>query len=333
MSDDTIDNNIIEFIKIIGEKNTATGTVFIYESYTADEFITYDGNGNILTRIPNEFGFIPVAYITRDVVTVMPDKDDETLAMVTLLPLLLSDLNYALKFQCFSIIYTINAAAKNMTLAPNAVWPFKTDGSDTDKPEIGQIKPSVAVNDLLSALMAQYSLWLESRSIKINSFSTQSQDNLSGIAKAIDQADVMEDVRYQRTLFMALETNLMRIITSMRGLDVEPTVTFEDSTLIPETPSEKIDRLIKKLDAKLISWELAVKEANTHLSALEIAAMMQAIKAETEAQEEAQERSREAGVESKASETKSSSSMTSSMETSNVRTRDDISDRYEETVS
>jgi hypothetical protein len=275
MGDGTIDNVMTEFIKIIGSKPVGGVSVTEYEAYTVEEFVRFDSNGNITERTPNEFGVIPVIYATRDCVTLMPDVDDDTINMVTLLPLLLTDLNFAMKYQCFSIIYTMNLEARNLTVGPNAIWHFKSDGAEGDKGELGMLSPTVRAADMLDTIKAQYSIWLEERGIKISSLEKASMENLSGIAKAIDQADITEDLKYQRGIFRNIEREIFSTIGKLTSPNVDLLVTtsFHEETLIEETATEKVDRIIKKIDAQLISWERAVKEANSHMTDADIETM------------------------------------------------------------
>lgn len=276
MGDGTIDNVMTQFIKIIGSKMVGgVTTVTEYEAYTAEEFVRFDSNGNVIEQRPNEFGVIPVIYATRDCVTLMPDVDDDTINMVTLLPLLLTDLNFAMKYQCFSIIYTMNLEAKNLTVAPNAMWNFKSDGGDGDKGELGMLNPTVRAADMLDTIKAQYSIWLEERGIKISALEKASMDNLSGIAKAIDQADVTEDLKYQRGIFREIERGLFSTIGKLVSPSMELLIStsFHEETLVEETATEKVDRIIKKLEAQLMSWERALKEANSHMTDADIETM------------------------------------------------------------
>jgi hypothetical protein len=284
MGDGTIDNVMKGFIKIIGTENAGHGPVEIYEMYTSEAFVSFNSKGEILRIQPNTYGEIPIAYITRDTVTLMPEQDVDTFNMVTLLPLLLTDGNFAIKFQCFSIIYTMNLDAKNMTLSPNAVWQLKSTGTETDKPELGVIKPSANIPDILEWIRAQFSLWLESRNIKLKSFgnSTASVENASGIAKAIDAADVSQDLTYQRVIFTRLEADVFRLMGLLLGKQITVATSFKMQNLVPETDKEKTEVIVLKKTNGLISSKQAIKEANRHMSQEEIQEMTKDIEGEKE---------------------------------------------------
>jgi hypothetical protein len=273
MDDGTIDGNMVAFIKIINDK--------VIQVYTEQEFFFINLETDAVSEVtPNEYGIIPAYVIVRDCVTTMPPEDKDTYEMVTLLPLLLTDLNYALKFQCFSIIYTIDVDPSKVIMAPNAVWPLQTLEAGMDeakKPTIGTIEPKVRTQDLLDALFTQYSLWLESRSIKMGSFdrSSGSQGSLSGIAKAIDNADVEADMAYQRKLFERAEMGVFALLNAI-GKDIVAPVTsrFHVPNLIQETRMETVDRVIKELGAGLTTREAAIRAVHPGYSDDEVAATL-----------------------------------------------------------
>jgi hypothetical protein len=269
-SDGTIDNLMTEFVKIISSKKVRDGSDIIweneYESYTTEEFVKFSSRKNIIENQPNEYKMIPIVYKTRDCVTLMPEPDEDTFNMVTLLPLILTDLNFAIKYQCFSIFYTVNCKAKNMTISPNAVWNFESTGQDGDKPELGMLSPSAKVEDVLKAIRAEYTMWLEEKGLKLDSLN-QTSEQISGIAKAIDMADVTNDINYQRGIFVEAEKELLKLYGLMTtGREWEVDVGFETQSIFEETPSEKVERITKKLTFGLISKQRAIEEANAHMS-------------------------------------------------------------------
>jgi hypothetical protein len=288
MGDGTIDNVMTGFIKIISTQRDLSGnTVEVYELITAEYFISFNSNGDIISREPNLFKVIPVVYATRDTVTLMPEEDSDTFNMVTLLPLLLTDGNFAIKFQCFSIIYTMNVEAKNMTMSPNAVWHLKSVGGDNDKPELGVIKPSVNIPDILEWIRAQFSLWLESKNLKLKALggAGNALENASGIAKAIDAADVSSDLKYQRRIFSRVERDIFRTIGVLSDSAFDLSTSFKSENLIPESNKEKIETLVLKVTNGLMSKDQAIKEANNHMTSEEIALMIAQIDKEHEEDE------------------------------------------------
>lgn len=307
MDDDTIDNNVVCFIKIIGpaQKETVNSygqkvlkPVMLYEAYTDTEYIHFDSDGIMERQERGEgeselwidehnFGQIPVVWATRDIVTAMPPVDIDTYNMVTLLPLMFSDLNYAVKYKCFSVLYTIGLTLPSGSLQPNSILQFDNASKvPGEKGELSSISPTVAVDEMLSSIYAQYSLWLESRGIKMETLgrSGGSVDNQSGIAKAIDQGEVTEDVVYQRKIFSGFERMLFSLLAKFQGSAYEVRTTFTEVSIMPETNTEKTDRIIKKLEADLIDWDSAVEQVNSEKNEKQIIEMKAKILAKKQAE-------------------------------------------------
>lgn len=296
MDDDTIDNNVVCFIKILGPAQkevvdsygrTTLKPVVLFEAYTATEYIHFDSDGIMEREVVKEgegklwidqhnFGMIPVVWATRDIVTAMPPPDVDTYNMVTLLPLMFSDLNYAVKYKCFSVLYTIGLTLPSGSMQPNSILQFDNASKvPGEKGELDSISPTVLVEEMLASIYAQYSLWLESRGIKMQSMarSAGSADNQSGIAKAIDQGEVTEDVVYQRKIFAGFERNLFSLLAKFQGAAYEVATTFTEVSIMPETNTEKTDRIIKKLEADLIDWDSAVEQVNSEKNEKQIIEM------------------------------------------------------------
>jgi hypothetical protein len=307
MDDGTIDNNVLCFIKIIGPAKktttvngkTTTNEVMVYEAYTATQYIRFDSEG-IMERenpqegeslqwiTPHEFGQIPVVWASRDIVTSLPPEDTDTYNMVTLLPLMFSDLNYAVKYKCFSVLYTIDLDTPSGAIQPNSILQFNNSSKiPGEKGLLDSISPTVAVDEMLQSIYAQYSLWLESRGIKMQSMarSAGTADNQSGIAKAIDQGEVTEDVVYQRGIFANLEHHLFALLAKFQGQAYDVSTTFTEVSIMPETNTEKTDRIIKKLESNLIDWDSAVEQVNSEKNEKQIAEMKLKIMAERKLKE------------------------------------------------
>jgi hypothetical protein len=236
----------------------------------------------------HNFGQIPVVWATRDIVTAMPPVDVDTYSMVTLLPLMFSDLNYAVKYKCFSVLFTIGLTLPSGSMQPNSILQFDNASKvPGEKGELDSISPTVAVEEMLSSIYAQYSLWLESRGIKMQSMARGGGvDNQSGIAKAIDQGEVTEDVVYQRKVFTQFERALFSLLAKFQGAAYEVATTFTEVSIMPETNTEKTDRIIKKLDANLIDWDSAVEQVNSEKNEKQIQEMKLRIMVQRKLKEE-----------------------------------------------
>lgn len=252
-SNDEIDSNqVTHFIKFIDSG---------YAIYSKEEYLEVDFEGTVLSVLPNPYGRIPFVYVSRSL-DLMPRPANDDFEMITLLPLLLSDANFALKYQAFSIIYTMNLNTDDCELAPNTIWNLQSS-SQGDKPEIGHIKPSLSIDEVIKNIATQYSLWLETKNLKnSNNQATLSAQSISGVSKLIDEADIDDDLQDQRMLLTRAEEDFFELCALKSGQDwiAESYCIMQAKSKVPELESDKIDRVIKKLSNNLITKVDAIKE-------------------------------------------------------------------------
>lgn len=275
-SDDTTNpNRITHFIKIISMNQSSAH----YAVYTDAEYVEFDHNGHVLVEMDNVYGRIPFTYTTRNTTKLMPSTQIDMYEMVTLLPLMLTDSNYALKFQAFSIIYALDADPADMKLSPNAIWFLRSD-EEGKKPEIGSIKPSLAIDDTISSINIQYRLWLDTKNIKSNAIGMGDKE-LSGIAKIIDDGDVSNDIDLQRELIEEAENSLLNLIRiKTNDIAYDGKVTYSKISRLPETTTEKNQRIISQLDAGLITRVDAIRQIHNFETSEEAMAYIELIKRE-----------------------------------------------------
>lgn len=280
--DDTI---LTHFIKIIDDE-----TLIIY-----DENYWYEvKNNNVIAEQEHGLGRIPFVYINSNEYMLKPFEDEETLNMVLLLPLMLTDLNFALKFQSHAIVYGINVDATDLQMSPNSFWSFQSTGMDGDKPMLGTIKPEVDSEKMLATIQTQFQLWLDTKNIKTQGFGAESRvlANLSGIAKAIDNADINDTIEKQIEIFKMAEYDLFDLFTKMHnsglllreyeyqkdiGEDFDPLLIFNRKPELIETKREKIEAEALKLDKKLTSRKRALLELYPDYTETEIENLLKEI--------------------------------------------------------
>lgn len=154
----------------------------------------------------NPYGELPFIWGNESKYCLMPIQDTSTMKVATTIPVMLTDLNLAAMFQTFSIIYGIDIDDENINFAPNAVWKFKSDLASDKKPEIGQIKPQVDIDQVIRLVEAELSMWLGTKGIRPGSIGKLSADNVaSGISKVIDEMDTFEARQKQVTCFQKIE--------------------------------------------------------------------------------------------------------------------------------
>jgi hypothetical protein len=194
----------------------------IFWVWSATEFMICDSDGKVRTDIMlkynniegiNPLGVLPFVYVNESDYKLCPVIETDTLKMVKLLPIMLSDLNLAAMFQSFSIIYGIDLDDENIKFAPNAFWRLKSDATSDKKPEIGQIKPQVDFDQVLKLIESQFSLWLGTKGIRAGAVGQLSPENLaSGISKIIDEMDTFEARQKQVTEFQDAEMMLWNLL-------------------------------------------------------------------------------------------------------------------------
>lgn len=209
-------------VKIMGEFKDKAGNVrTLFYAYTADEFLAFDSEMDVrdekMAALGNDgrnpFGCLPGVYINRSKHLLVPKADSDTLAMTKLIPVQLSDLSYAMMYQCFSVLYTIDVDQSGLKLGPNALWDLKSDAKSDKEPKVGTIKPEVDSDKALSLIKAIFSLWMETRNIKAGTMGQLSaNDAASGVAKIIDEMDTSGDRKAQVPYFKAAEEQLFKLL-------------------------------------------------------------------------------------------------------------------------
>lgn len=191
----------------------------VFHAYSKNDFLIFTDKERILTAEMaevgnpegiNPIGRLPFTYIKRSRTRLVPRHDDDLYRMTLLIPILLSDLNYAVKWQTFSIMYGINVDSKNLVMDPSAFWELKTDPAAPDQQiEINTIKPVVDISETIRLIETEIAFWLQSQGIKPGALGSLQGDALSsGVAKIIDEMDTMENRVGQISYFKDAEADL-----------------------------------------------------------------------------------------------------------------------------
>jgi len=264
-------------ITYMGKRAKAVGsdtkTVDIWHVYTDSEFLIVDSEGEVqgqeMARLQgpaadgvNIYGRIPFVYVNKSTNLLIPKPDSDIKAMTILIPVLISDLNYAAMFQTFSIIYTINAMLpEGARMAPNAHWPLQAEtDADGAKPEIGTIKPNVDITETLNLIQSELAMWLNTKGIRPGAgIGNLDQESFaSGISKMIDESDTFEARNKQVNLYKDVEAEFwellldyMHPVWSAGGL-VENRALFSPNARVitnfaPQVPLMRRGELVKDL--------------------------------------------------------------------------------------
>lgn len=280
-SNDEIEpSNPTHFIKFIGGDNR---TLFIYSS---DEFARVE-NGKITYVIDNPFGLMPFIYKNLNDFALLPQLEDSNFSLPVLIPVLLTDLNYAAKYLSHSITVAIDANIDGMSANPDAVWNVT---SDQDKNgQVTTINPQVDVDKILTLISAELNMWLESKGLKTSSSGNLTESNASGVSKIIDNADTTELRQEQSQVLKKVEMDLWKMIGVIHNLNrpeglplatrLNPSITFADAKPFVD-PKAELDLIIAKKDNGLISAETAIRLANKDMSSEQVESEMIAIENE-----------------------------------------------------
>lgn len=212
-----------EYIKIMPSQDPRSAKFKNnYYVYTADEFTPINSDGKIMADVLqavgnpegiNPFGAIPGVYINRDLYSVFPKPDSDMLRMSVLLAVMLGDINTAVAFQAFSIIFAIDVNAENLQMSPNTFWNLKSDKLGDKKPEVGTIKPTVDITEVQNLIMTELAFWLNTKNIRPGSVGDASVEQFaSGISKMIDEMDTSEDRQIQTQFFKQGEEDFWTFI-------------------------------------------------------------------------------------------------------------------------
>jgi hypothetical protein len=297
--------NPTHIVKIMGVDPKDKSKV-IFHAYTDEEFLIFDSKGVVRRELMaiygrddgrNIYGKIPGVYINRSKYNIIPKPDTDILPMTKLIPILLSDCNFAVMFQSFSIIYGIDVNDENLKMAPNAFWRFKSEPGTETKPEIGVLKPEVDTDKVINLISSELAMWLDSKNIKPGTVGDMTiQNAASGVAKIIDESDTSEDRRKQTTYFSAGEIQLLQLIINHmfpvwktdKSFSFEGNFSGQDvrlSSIFPEQrpiidPKQVVDTEVAKLDAGLTTKKLAIKNINPDMTDEDINNLITEIDAE-----------------------------------------------------
>lgn len=160
----------------------------------------------------NVYGALPFIYINESSYSVDPIADDDLIRLAIAIPVILTDICFATKYQSWSLIYTVGDVG-DIPMNPNSVLPMNW-GPDGQKPEIGQIKPEVDTDKVLSMVQTLVALLLSTKSLSVNTFQAKLEATTaaSGISKMLDNAESVEDKKDQQEYFLRAEKDFWKML-------------------------------------------------------------------------------------------------------------------------
>ena len=254
-SDKTMPTVFVEFMgeterSIVDEQGRAQVlNLDWYVAYTDKEIIAFDAQGTQMPEITekinhtNPIGAIPFVYGNRSVSNIVPKQDTDFLKLSKILPLMLSDINGAIMFQCFTLIYGIDVEFKDAKLNPNAIWELESKKGTDKTGSIGTLQPTVDSDKAMDFFKNILAMWLDSKGIDAGSVTSMDSSNIaSGLSKAMDEMDTTEARKKSITYLQNEEKELFVLLAKLNNYWVK----------IPEAKNLKLKTVnIEKIEESI----------------------------------------------------------------------------------
>lgn len=269
----------------------------IFTAYSEDEFVIFNENGTVLESDINPHGVIPFIYIRTNTNELIPTPDSDMFPMATLIPRLLTDLNYAILFGCRSQVVGIDVEVDNLEFSPDSMWLLSSVEGQDKSPSLSTIKSDVDVDKVLSLINEQLGMFLDSKGIKAGSIGKATIEGaVSGISKLIDESDATAVNRKYKKIFQNTERNLWKLLKDLHNTwvnngeseekrnlssDFRPIVELKDSKIIPNN-KEILEELKLKQELGLFTIRDGLKKLNPNLTEEELQQKIDEITSESE---------------------------------------------------
>ena len=260
----------------------------VHHLWSDEQFIICDGEGTVIPQPDNPenlniYGVMPFTYINTSQENVIPLSDDDLIAMQFCICLLLTDLNFASKYQSWSIIYVVGKLGKNISFNPNSVVELSPPQDSDAAASIGTIDPKVKSDELLRLIESLIGLLLTTKSLSVGTVSTSLDPAAaaSGVAKILDQAEVIDEQEDQKAALHAAEQDFWdkfanKVLPVWLEQDINPLYyrAFSDdfgvdviypSREVYKSEDQIVDTEVKKLNAKLTTRQMSLKKLYPNL--------------------------------------------------------------------
>lgn len=278
----------------------------ILEWWTESEFKITDGKGNPINAVMaglendgvNPFGTLPFVYINESITQLCPLPDDDLLKNGIAIPLLLSDLSFATKYQSWGLIYTVGVDGE-IPFNPNSVINLDF-GEDGQTPSINTVKPDVDIDKMLTFIETLVAMLLSTKNLSAGTVQGKlaASNVASGISKMLDNAETLEDRKEQTQYFIDAEKQIWyklahHMIPYWRSKNLikddemndEFSDAFELAIHFPEpkviqTDQEKMSQAKFRIDNGFSTLKRELQKLNPSMSELEIDALVDEIREE-----------------------------------------------------
>jgi len=144
--------------------------------YTDTEFLIVDSDGEVRDDLAptdakpgvNPLGMLPVIYINQSNDRLLPLPNTDTLNNTTLIPMLLGDLNFAVKYLSHSLFISKDIKLpEDMVLNPDAVIELHSSNNDDGtQGSFDVVTPKIDIDAVLRLIQTTVATWLESLGIR-----------------------------------------------------------------------------------------------------------------------------------------------------------------------
>ncbi len=195
-----------------------------YLAYSDTEIIGFDSNGHKIPELTeklndiNPIGAIPFVYGNRSNSNIVPKQDTDFLKLSKILPLMLSDINGAIMFQCFTLIYGIDVEFNDATMSPNAIWDLSSRDKSDKTAQIGTLQPTVDSDKAMTFFKNILGMWLDTKGIDGSAITKMdSQDLASSLSKAMDELDTTEARKKSISFLVKEEKELFVLLAKLNN--------------------------------------------------------------------------------------------------------------------
>lgn len=266
-------------------KPSEDARVNIYYIYSNSEFLVVDSDGQLRPDLTppkningiNPIGELPAIYINKSKTHLLPLPNTDLLSNTLLVPKLLGDLNYAVKYLSHSIVLVKDMdVPDNIDRNPDAVWNFKSTNAadEAQQGSVDVITPKIDIDAVIRLIQTIVATWLESLGVRPGNMGQPTgSSRTSAVAKIVDEADTTAFRNSQVGLFSSVEKRLFSLIakyhnvwrtTSKIQLASKFSNEFDISVMFPEqklfsSEKERIEKASMLLDKGLATKKQALK--------------------------------------------------------------------------
>jgi hypothetical protein len=192
--------------KIVRDNSDPKEQVFHW--YSDESFWITDGSGEVIIgemlllenpQGKNPAKTLPFVYKCQSTDSVDPVMDDSLYRISIAIPIVLTDLFFACKYQCWSMIYTIGVTG-DINRNPSSIISLQRAEGDDNDPIIDQINPTVDSDKVIAMIEATLNLFLSSLGLSAGTISLgkNPREVISGVSKVMDSAEVIEGKQDQQ---------------------------------------------------------------------------------------------------------------------------------------